>query len=227
MSTETVEKPDTITKPKLHDGSGNDDERLRHIVEKKKPNTDSRGFKKIAFLTLCSLLILSMGVRAYFITSGSPEAAVSETAIPATDNAGGLAPNALVDGEPGFLPPSGQSPTSGTTTTGPTPEPSQIERAIPYLTEGSFFALIGFALGYASRKVVKVGLILLALVFAGLQGLSYLEVIHIEGIPGRGDMAVFTNCRGGNVLWATIICDNTVVATGTVINNVLMAESSR
>ena len=58
MSVET--ETETITKPKLHDGSGNDDERLRHIVEKKRPNTDSRGFKKIA---LCGAQVRDVHVK--------------------------------------------------------------------------------------------------------------------------------------------------------------------
>lgn len=52
--------------------------------------------------------------------------------------------------------------------------------ALPYLTEGSFFALIGFALGYASKKVVKVGLIVLALVFVALQGLVWADVAQVD-----------------------------------------------
>ena len=61
------------------------------------------------------------------------------------------------------------------------PEPSdKLFAALPYLTEGSFFALIGFALGYASKKVVKVGLIVLALVFVALQGLVWADVAQVD-----------------------------------------------
>src|SRR5262245_16846786 len=52
-------------------------------------------------------------------------------------------------------------------------EPTPVERALPYVTEGSLFGLIGFALGYASRKFVKLGLIVLALFFVGLQALAW------------------------------------------------------
>jgi uncharacterized membrane protein (Fun14 family) len=55
-----------------------------------------------------------------------------------------------------------------------------IEKALPYITEGSLFALIGFALGYATRKVFKVGLIVLALVFIGIQVLVYTGSAQIE-----------------------------------------------
>lgn len=44
-----------------------------------------------------------------------------------------------------------------------------LERYIPYLTEASLFAFIGFALGYASRKVFKLALIVIAVVFIGVQ----------------------------------------------------------
>lgn len=53
-----------------------------------------------------------------------------------------------------------------------------IEDLLPYFTEASFFGLIGFALGYTSRKVVKLGLILLALLFAAIQGLQMAGVIQ-------------------------------------------------
>ena len=54
------------------------------------------------------------------------------------------------------------------------------EVVLPYVTEASLFAIVGFALGYLSRKVVKVGLILLGLTFVLLQTLSYLEVVSID-----------------------------------------------
>lgn len=53
-----------------------------------------------------------------------------------------------------------------------------IEDLLPYFTEASFFGLIGFALGYTSRKVVKLGLILMALIFAAIQGLHMAGVIE-------------------------------------------------
>ena len=43
------------------------------------------------------------------------------------------------------------------------------EALLPYVTEGSLFGLIGFALGYATRKVFKIGLILIAVAFVGVQ----------------------------------------------------------
>ncbi|MHC4375415.1 MAG: FUN14 domain-containing protein [Planctomycetota bacterium] len=67
----------------------------------------------------------------------------------------------------------------GTPEQEPEPQPGQaIEDLLPYFTEASFFGLIGFALGYTSRKVVKLGLILLTLIFAAIQGLHMAGVIE-------------------------------------------------
>ncbi len=70
---------------------------------------------------------------------------------------------------------------------------SGIERALPYVTESSLFGLIGFALGYASRKFVKVGLILLALFFVGLQALVWAGAVEVDwgGLVGKLNMLVF------------------------------------
>lgn len=52
--------------------------------------------------------------------------------------------------------------------------------ALPYVTEASFFAIIGFALGYASKKVLKIGLIVLALLFVAVQVLSWQGILTID-----------------------------------------------
>lgn len=57
-TTITPTETTTETKPKLRDGSGNDDDRLRHIVERKRP--DSRSFKKIA---LCGAKVRDVHVE--------------------------------------------------------------------------------------------------------------------------------------------------------------------
>jgi uncharacterized membrane protein (Fun14 family) len=59
-------------------------------------------------------------------------------------------------------------------------EPTKVEKALPYVTEGSFFALIGFALGFLSRTLLKVGLVVLGLIAALLIGLSMTEVIAVD-----------------------------------------------
>jgi len=74
------------------------------------------------------------------------------------------------------------------------PEPATpLERALPYLTEGSFFGLIGFALGYASRKFVKVALILLAFFFVALQALVWTGTVSVDwsGLLGKLNALLF------------------------------------
>ena len=75
----------------------------------------------------------------------------------------------------------------------PAEPPSGVERALPYVTESSFFGLIGFALGYASRKFVKVGLILLALFFVGLQALVWTGNVSVDwgGLVGKLNALLF------------------------------------
>lgn len=76
----------------------------------------------------------------------------------------------------------------------PSDEPvTPLERSLPYLTEGSLFALIGFALGYATRKFVKVGLILLAFFFVGLQALVWTGTVSVDwsGILGKLNALLF------------------------------------
>jgi uncharacterized membrane protein (Fun14 family) len=55
-----------------------------------------------------------------------------------------------------------------------------LEDALPYVTEGSLFALIGFALGYTTRKIFKIGLIVLAVFFVALQALNYTKVATVD-----------------------------------------------
>ncbi|MSR62801.1 MAG: hypothetical protein EXS08_10200 [Planctomycetes bacterium] len=76
---------------------------------------------------------------------------------------------------------------------GETPAATQLERSLPYVTEGSFFGLIGFALGYASRKFVKLGLILVALFFVGLQALAWTGTVSVDwsGMLGKLNALLF------------------------------------
>ena len=57
---------------------------------------------------------------------------------------------------------------------------SFIAKSLPFVTEASFFGLIGFALGYFSRKVVKLMLIVMAILFIAMQVLSYIDVVQIN-----------------------------------------------
>jgi uncharacterized membrane protein (Fun14 family) len=110
-----------------------------------------------------------VGVRWFAVEEGRPtgdEAKQARTS--AMENAGGA----------GFLP--GMTPP-------PPPEPTTREKAeelAPVITEAGLFAFLGFAIGYTARKAVKIGMVLVAVFFAALQGLSYAGVISIDWSRG-------------------------------------------
>lgn len=118
-------------------------------------------FKKGVLVLLALLFLGSVAVRAFVV--GEKDGATTSTGET------GLRPQ-------GFLP--GQGPGAGTAAA--EEEPGAIEGWLPLLTEGSFFALIGFALGYATRKIVKVLLIFVAIFFIGIQALAYADVMTVD-----------------------------------------------
>jgi uncharacterized membrane protein (Fun14 family) len=59
-------------------------------------------------------------------------------------------------------------------------EPDALGRALPLVTEASLIGLVGFALGYAARHVLRTLLIVLALAFVCVQGLVWLGVAEIS-----------------------------------------------
>ncbi len=81
---------------------------------------------------------------------GPPDAAPAASSAPAGAHALSLVPTTS---EPSAAPAEAQG----------------LEQYLPYLTEASLFGLIGFALGYTTRKIFKVALILIALAFIGAQ----------------------------------------------------------
>jgi len=119
-------------------------------------------FGKVALALIVVVLLGSIGARA--LVGSQPEQSAGALSGPP---AGGTA----------FLP--SQTPGGGEASPGQA-DAEGWARALPYLTEASFFALIGFALGYTSRKIVKLGLILLAVIFVVLQGLAFAGVIEID-----------------------------------------------
>lgn len=50
-------------------------------------------------------------------------------------------------------------------------------RFLPFLTEASLFGLLGFALGYTSRKIVKIAMIFLALIFGAILALQSADLL--------------------------------------------------
>lgn len=120
-------------------------------------------WRRIALTALALVFVTSIGARA-LVSSDEPAPSPSGSAVPPELARG------LVDG-----------PTqAGTTTPPPAAEPDALEAMLPFLTESSFFALIGFALGYTTRKFVKIALIFLAIFFFGLQLLSYSDIAQVD-----------------------------------------------
>lgn len=133
-------------------------------------------FQRVALAGLSLLLVVSIGAR--WALAGDAPAEGEGVALTESGNsgAGSASPGAL-----GLRDSSSQGGGAGPSTGEPAPaEADSFESLLPYFTEGSFFALIGFAVGYASRKFVKVGLIALGVFFVGLQALSYADVVAVD-----------------------------------------------
>jgi len=81
------------------------------------------------------------------------------------------------EGAQGFRPPQEHLAAGDETVT---EEPKGFEAYLPYVTEGSLFALIGFALGYTTRKIFRLGLILIALGFVGVQAAVWAGWIQVD-----------------------------------------------
>lgn len=132
------------------------------------------GVQRLLLFAIVGVLVLSVVARA-FVGAGSSSDPDPSGMEPAPAGASGL-----VSGGPGLGLP-GPDGTPGTGVQGEAaPEPGSLEALLPFFTETSFFALIGFALGYATRKVVKVLLIVVAVFFAGLQAMVYAGVAEVD-----------------------------------------------
>jgi uncharacterized membrane protein (Fun14 family) len=141
--------------------------------ETPEPERGLSGFQKTIFLVLALVFVGSLGARA-MLTGGDAAPTGSErTSLGSTD------PDEL--GGKSFLPglPGGEAAPAP----GATAEPGSLEALLPVFTEASFFGLIGFALGYLSRKVFKLVLIFVALLFLGVQGLVYAGIIESVDWP--------------------------------------------
>ncbi|MHC4262551.1 MAG: FUN14 domain-containing protein [Planctomycetota bacterium] len=119
------------------------------------------GIQRLALFTLIGVLVLSVVARAF----------VGESEPPSGPAVGPEGASSFVAGAPGSDSSDGsvEAAESGT-----------LEDLLPVFTETSFFALIGFALGYATRKVVKLMLIFVAIFFAGIQLLVYAGVADVD-----------------------------------------------
>ena len=73
---------------------------------------------------------------------------------------------------------------------------------LPAVTEGSFFALIGFALGYTTRKLFKIGLVLLALGFVALQALVHFGAVEVNwsaAVAKLNELVLNVREQGGSI----------------------------
>lgn len=120
-------------------------------------------FQKIALWSLVILLVASVATRAAFLSSRPASSASSS---------GALEPSSYL-----------ASTRDSSAAAAHDEQAGALEKALPYVTEGSLFGLIGFALGYATRKVFKVGLLLIALAFIAIQTLTYFDVIDVDWGP--------------------------------------------
>jgi uncharacterized membrane protein (Fun14 family) len=116
----------------------------------------------IIFAGLLVVLVGSIAVRAATHSDSSANAALTGSSV-------GSGAHSFAGGT------TGSSPT--TVDPSSTAPAETKDSLLPYLTEGSFFGIIGFALGFTSRKIVKLMLILIALVFAAVQGLAFAGVV--------------------------------------------------
>lgn len=132
-------------------------------------------------LSLLFLVVLTAGAIAFRAFQTSPEqggssetsSGIGDALSDATGSSGGPAK--------GYLPGNpGSGPESSLGTSGGSSGGGSGDGVMPYVTEGGFFALIGYALGYLSKKVLKLALILLALIFLAVQGMAYTEVLYID-----------------------------------------------
>lgn len=134
-----------------------------------KSSPEGRGFSPLQKGVLAAVaLLLVLSVAARIALGGSAEEKAGTQAVPGASSQ--FLPGQTPTGQ---LPPgAGQQPVQE--------EPGSLEKALPYITEASFFAMIGFALGFAAKKFMKLGLILLALCFVGLQVLAYTGVVSVD-----------------------------------------------
>ncbi len=121
-------------------------------------------------IVLAVICVSSVGIR--HVMGGEKEESVATSPTPARGVSGS---NSLVARGDTSVPVSKSSDAAAKKTSD-----SFIAKSLPFVTEASFFGLIGFALGYFSRKVVKLMLILLAILFIALQVLSYIDVVTID-----------------------------------------------
>jgi uncharacterized membrane protein (Fun14 family) len=130
-------------------------------------------FQQFALIGLVVLLVASGTARAMYLSK-------SDAQSPPGTNSALQADNYLATG---VHKPAPATDPKAQPQSQPQPEPGLLEKSLPYVTEGSLFGLIGLMLGYASRKVFKLGLFALALAFVAIQALTHFKVMTVEWGP--------------------------------------------
>lgn len=118
------------------------------------------GHHKAVLVVICLVLLGSIAARAWTARDGGGDGGGGGSGAPA--------------GASSFLQGSSGSRAAPDEPEGP------VEQALPAVTEASFFALIGFALGYTTKKLVKLGLLLVALAFVVVQLLVHFGVLEVD-----------------------------------------------
>lgn len=132
--------------------------------------------RTIVFILISVVLVGSVGARILFAKSdGTLESTVSSSE--SSGKRSNLTGDSLVAGSPSG---GGSESGSGSGAESRSETESVARDALPIVSEASFFGLIGFALGYTSRKLVKIGFVVIALAFVGLQALSFSGVVTID-----------------------------------------------
>lgn len=134
-------------------------------------------FKGFAFAAIVVVFVASVGARVFI--GDTPESSGSSAvgSVLESSGQGGGPENSFLPG----LPSGGKDPVfTSDSDEGSGSDGGKLADMLPYFTEGSFFAMIGFALGYASRKIVKLLLIVVAGFFLLVQGLSYADVVSVD-----------------------------------------------
>jgi uncharacterized membrane protein (Fun14 family) len=115
------------------------------------------GYHKAVLVLICLVLVGSIAARAWTAGDGG--------------GGGGGAPA----GASSFM-----QGSSGGSRAAPDEPEGPVEKSLPAVTEASFFALIGFALGYTTKKLVKLGLLLVALAFVAVQVLVHFGALEVD-----------------------------------------------
>ncbi len=103
-----------------------------------------------------------------------------------------------------------------------------LERYLPYLTQGSLLALVGFALGYATRKTLRfalivfaLALVVLALLFVFVQLLVSSGHVAVDWLGVRSELIQWRSHVRQNETWTSLITHRIPLAGSLLVGYVL------